>query len=93
MLVWQPRKHVHDSPAAAAAAAAAAVGTRKETRKKPGGSHEEYMQEGHTGKALSKRSNKEACNMKAQWHVVGACSSTAGSWEMLLSMVAASLLE
>jgi hypothetical protein len=61
--------------------------------KKPGGSHEEYMQEGHTGKALSKRSNKEACNMKAQWHVVGACSSTAGSWEMLLSMVAASLLE
>ena len=74
---------MHDSPAAA-------VGTSEETRK---GSREEYMQEGHTGKALSKGSNKEAWSMKAQWHVVGACSSTAGSWEMLLSMVAASLLE
>jgi hypothetical protein len=31
--------------------------------------------------------------MKAQWHVVGACSSTADSWGMLLSMVAASLLD
>ena len=49
---------MHDSPAAAA------VGGEK----KPGGSHEEYMQEGHTGKALSKGSNKEACSMKAQWH-------------------------
>jgi hypothetical protein len=56
-------------------------------------SREEYMQEGHTGKALGKGSNKEAWSMKAQWHVVGACSSTAGSWEMLLSMVAASLLD
>jgi hypothetical protein len=36
--------------------------------KKPGGSHEENMQ-GHAGRALfSKRSNKEACSMKAQWH-------------------------
>jgi hypothetical protein len=35
--------------------------------KKPGGSREEYMQ-GHTGKALSQGSNKEACSMKAQWH-------------------------
>jgi hypothetical protein len=32
------------------------------------GSHEEYMQ-GHAGRAMfSKRSNKEACNMKAQGH-------------------------
>jgi hypothetical protein len=36
--------------------------------KKPGGSREEHMQ-GHTDRALfSKRSNKEACNMKAQGH-------------------------
>ena len=33
------------------------------------GSREEHMQEGHAGRAMfSKRSNKEACSMKAQWH-------------------------
>jgi hypothetical protein len=36
--------------------------------KNPGGSREEHMQK-HTGRArFSKRSNKEACSMKAQWH-------------------------
>jgi hypothetical protein len=36
--------------------------------KKPGGSREEHMQ-GHAGRAmLRKRSNKEACSMKAQGH-------------------------
>jgi hypothetical protein len=62
-------------------------------REKPGGSHEEYMQEGNTGKALSKASTKEACSMKAQWHVVPASSSAAGCWELMLSMVGASLLD
>jgi hypothetical protein len=62
MLVWQAChkhhcKHTHDSPAAAAG-----------REKKPGGSREAHMQR-HTGRAMfSKRSNKEACNMKAQGH-------------------------
>jgi hypothetical protein len=52
-------KHMHDSPAAAAA-----VGTRQ----KPGGGRKRTCK-GHTGRAMfSKRSNKEACNMKAQGH-------------------------
>jgi hypothetical protein len=55
------RKHMHDSPAAAA------VGRDRSQV----GSREEYMQGGHTGRALfSRRSNKEACNVKAQWHPV-----------------------
>ena len=51
------RKHINDSPAAAAG-----------REKKPGGSREAHMPR-HTGRAMfGKRSNKEACNMKAQGH-------------------------
>jgi hypothetical protein len=53
------RKHVHDSPAAAAVVV-------RESKSME--SREEHMQ-GHAGRArFSKRSNKEACSMKAQLH-------------------------